>query len=65
MAGNKTVSMSFRVSPEFKRQLEIAAAREGRNLTNTLEYLLLSYCRQHALTTSEREVEQDASWGPA
>lgn len=49
MAAEKTVSMSFRVSPRFKALLEAAAARENRSLTNMLEMLLFAYCEQQGL----------------
>lgn len=49
MAGEKNVSMSFRVSPQFKALLEAAAARERRSLTNMLETLLFTYCDQHGV----------------
>lgn len=49
MAAEKTVSMSFRVSPRFKALLEVAAARENRSLTNMLETLLYAHCEQHGL----------------
>lgn len=53
MAGEKNVSMSFRVSPRFKELLEAAAARENRSLTNMLETLLFVYCAQHGLSDIE------------
>jgi uncharacterized protein (DUF1778 family) len=49
MAAEKTVSISFRVSPRFKTLLEIAAARENRSLTNMLETLLFAHCEQRGL----------------
>lgn len=49
MAAEKTVSMSFRVSPQFKALLEVAAARENRSLTNMLETLLFAHCEQQGL----------------
>jgi uncharacterized protein (DUF1778 family) len=49
MAAEKTVSMSFRVSPRFKALLEVAAARQNRSLTNMLETLLFAHCEQHGL----------------
>ena len=49
MAAEKTVSVSFRVSPQFKALLEVAAARENRSLTNMLETLLFAHCKQHGL----------------
>ncbi len=49
MASDKTVSMSFRVSPRFKALLEVAAARENRSLTNMLETLMFDHCEQQGL----------------
>lgn len=57
MAAEKTVAVSFRVSPRFKALLEVAAARENRSLTNMLETLLYAHCEQHGLK------EQAASTG--
>lgn len=49
MAAEKTVSVSFRVSKEFKALLEAAAVRERRSQTNMLETLLLEYCRKNGI----------------
>jgi hypothetical protein len=43
------VGMSFRVTPEFKQFLELAARLEKRSRTNMLEVLLLDYCRVKGL----------------
>ena len=64
MSASKNVSMSFRFSPKFKAQLEAAARRENRSLTNTLEALLDAYCRQNGLQVTDEqnnEVAQGAS----
>ena len=45
MPAEKTISVSYRVTPEFKEMLELAAAREKRSRTNLLEWLLSEYCR--------------------
>lgn len=45
MPAEKTISVSYRVTPEFKELLELAAAREKRSRTNLLEWLLAEYCR--------------------
>jgi predicted transcriptional regulator len=58
----KSVSVSFRVSPLFKRCLEEAAAREQRSRTNMLEKLVLDYCRAHRLAGLE-DLEEAASKG--
>jgi hypothetical protein len=49
MPAEKTVPISFRVSPQFKALLEQAAARERRSQTNMLETLLFSYCEQNGI----------------
>jgi uncharacterized protein (DUF1778 family) len=49
MAREKTISISFRVSPRFKAMLQLAAAKENRSCTNMLEALLFSYCEQHSV----------------
>lgn len=47
MADEKRVSVSFRVTPRFKRLLQAAAERERRSQTNLLEMLLFDYCEVH------------------
>lgn len=49
MSAEKTVAVSFRVSPRFKKLLEAAAALEHRSQTNMLETLVFGYCEQHAI----------------
>jgi uncharacterized protein (DUF1778 family) len=60
MAAEKTVSMSFRVSPKFKALLEVAAARENRSLTNMLETLVFAHCEQQGLPLPPTKVRQEA-----
>lgn len=50
MAAEKTLSMSFRVSPKFNALLKAAAARQNRSLTNMLETLLFEHCEHHGVT---------------
>lgn len=49
MPSEKTVAVSFRVTPRFKLLLVAAAARNHRSLTNMLETLLYSYCEQERI----------------
>jgi uncharacterized protein (DUF1778 family) len=49
MPAEKTVSMSFRVSPRFRAMLQAAATREHRSLTNMLETLLYEHCERRGL----------------
>jgi uncharacterized protein (DUF1778 family) len=49
MSAEKTVSVSYRVTPEFKALLELAAAQAHRSRTNLLEKLLFDHCRDIGL----------------
>ena len=49
MPAEKSVSISFRVSPTFKKLLVLAAEREHRSQTNLLEILLFDHCEQVGL----------------
>ncbi len=54
MPAEKTIPVSYRVSPRFKQLLEAAATRERRSQTNMLETLLFAFCEQQGIeTTSE------------
>jgi predicted transcriptional regulator len=54
MPGGKTVAMTFRVTPAFKRLLERAAEKEQRSNTNMLEKLLRDYCEANKLVDVEQ-----------
>ncbi len=58
MPAEKTVAISFRVSPRFKQLLEAAASQERRSLTNMLETLLFDYCEEHGITAAQSEEER-------
>jgi len=49
VAAEKTVSVSFRVSPRFKALLEAAATHENRSLTNMLETLVFAHCEKRGI----------------
>lgn len=53
MPAEKSISIGFRVTPEFKRLLELAAKQEQRSKTNLLEKLLVDHCRHHGLLPSD------------
>jgi hypothetical protein len=55
MPAEKTIAVSFRVSPNFKQLLETAAARERRSQTNMLETLLFDFCEQHGIALPEQQ----------
>ena len=49
MGEEKSISVSFRVTPRFKRLLQAAAEREHRSQTNLLETLLFAHCVQQGI----------------
>jgi hypothetical protein len=49
MGEEKSVSVSFRVTPRFKRLLQAAAEREHRSQTNLLETLLFAHCTKYGV----------------
>lgn len=49
MSTEKSVGISFRVTPRLKRLLEAAALRERRSLTNMLEILVEDYCNRKGI----------------
>lgn len=53
MEAEKSVGISFRVSPRIKKMLEAAAAHQRRSLTNTLEVLVEDYCLKNNLDMSQ------------
>lgn len=55
MTAEKTVAVSFRVSPRFKLLLEAAATRAHRSQTNMLETLLFDYCAQQGIAAHQPE----------
>lgn len=58
MEAEKTVGLTFRVSPQMKRMLEIAASHEHRSLTNMFEILVVDHCRRQGLA---RELAETSS----
>jgi len=55
MPAEKTIAVSFRVSPRFKQLIKAAAAREHLSQTNMLESLLYEYCARHAVVPEHEE----------
>lgn len=59
MSAEKTVAVSFRVSPRFKQLLEAAAASERRSQTNMLETLLFNYCERRGIIVESGEPNKE------
>lgn len=49
----KRVAVSFRVTPEFKRCLKLAAESEKRSQTNMLEWIVFDFCRRRGISASQ------------
>ncbi len=61
MEAVKRVSVSFRVTPEFKRCLELAAESEQRSQTNMLEWIVLDFCRRKGIAATSSPASFSAS----
>ncbi len=58
MAGSskidKSISISFRVTPRMKLLMDAAAEKERRSLTNLIETLVEDYCLSKGIKVSEK-----------
>ncbi|MFN7152409.1 MAG: hypothetical protein ACK4OE_01860 [Acidovorax sp.] len=57
MEAEKTVGISFRITPRMKRMLLAAAEHERRSLTNMLEILVEDYCSRHGINGQQGDVQ--------
>ena len=53
MDAEKTVGISFRITPKMKRMLHAAAEHERRSLTNMLEILVEDYCLRYGINSQQ------------
>ena len=49
MPGAKTATLTFRMDPDLKEALRLAAERERRSITNMIEVLIQDYCRENGI----------------
>lgn len=56
----KTETLNLRVSPHLKSALQAAAKRECRSMSNMVEFLVLTYCREHGLIHDEPPVQRQS-----
>lgn len=59
MPAEKTIAVSFRVSPRFKLLLKTVAARDRRSQTNMLETLLFDYCEERGIVAEAIELTKN------
>ncbi len=63
MHEEKSVAVSFRVTPRFKRLLQAAAEGEHRSQTNLLETLLFAHCSKHGVEEGAGEAAAPVNRG--
>lgn len=50
MATSKTATLTFRIDPELKAALRLAADQEHRSIANMIEVLIRNYCEQRGIS---------------
>lgn len=55
MATIKTATLTFRIDPELKEALRIAADQEHRSIANMVEVLIRDYCEQRGIAIPPSE----------
>lgn len=63
MRSEKSVGLSFRVTPQFKTLLETAAKQEKRSLTNMLEVVVADYCQRKGIRAEDSLPESAVTEG--
>lgn len=61
MSNNKTATLTFRITPHFKKALCEAADREHRSIANMVEVLIRDYCLQNGIAICEQEEPMSAA----
>lgn len=61
MDAEKTVGLTFRITPKMKRMLEAAAEHERRSLTNMFEVLVEDFCASRGISHYEVPVSGSAA----
>jgi hypothetical protein len=46
---SKSAPLSLRIDPACKEALQKVSEREHRSIANVVEYLILSYCKEHGI----------------
>lgn len=55
MATIKTATLTFRIDPDLKEALRIAADQEHRSIANMVEVLIRDHCERHGITIPRSE----------
>ena len=60
MATVKTATLTFRIDPELKEALRIAADQEHRSIANMVEVLIRDHCERHGIAISRSEESKNS-----
>lgn len=55
MATVKTATLTFRIAPDLKEALRVAASHEHRSIANMVEVMIRDYCAQHGINVQSAE----------
>ncbi len=64
MPGAKTATLTFRMDPDLKEALRLAAERERRSITNMIEVLIQDYCRENGIPFEPMDAMGSGKGGP-
>jgi uncharacterized protein (DUF1778 family) len=60
-SAKKTEAVNFRMAPDVKELLRLAAEQEHRTLTNMLEVLVIQHCEQRGISLPRSARRRPAS----
>lgn len=52
MATTKTATLTFRITPDLKELVSVAAEQERRSIANMVEVMIRDYCDARGITAS-------------
>ena len=55
MPATKTATLSFRIAPEVKEGLRVAARQEHRSISNLVEVLIRGHCRRKGIHIPDQD----------
>jgi hypothetical protein len=61
MTNSKTATLTFRIDPNLKEALRIAAYAEHRSIANMIEVLIRDYCEQRGIAIPPTETTENNS----
>jgi hypothetical protein len=57
MASAKTATLTFRIEPELKEAVHVAAVNEHRSIANMIAVMIRDYCGRAGVEIQEPEVQ--------